>query len=63
MRDRERGRDTDRGRSRLHVGSLMQVGLDSGTAGSCPEPKEDAQPLSHSGVPPTPIFFKVMIVT
>ena len=27
------------------------VGLDPGTPGSCPEPKEDAQPLSHPGGP------------
>ena len=27
------------------------MGLDPGTPGSCPEPKEDAQPLSHPGGP------------
>ena len=27
------------------------AGLDPKTPGSCPEPKADAQPLSHSGVP------------
>ena len=27
------------------------VGLDPRTLGSCPEPKADAQPLSHPGVP------------
>ena len=27
------------------------MGLDPGTLGSCPEPKADAQPLSHSGIP------------
>ena len=27
------------------------VGLDSGTPGSHPKPKADAQPLSHPGVP------------
>ena len=27
------------------------VGLDPGTAGSCSEPKADAQPLSHCGIP------------
>ena len=26
-------------------------GLDPRTPGSCPEPKADAQPLSHPGVP------------
>ena len=27
------------------------VGLDPGTQGSFPEPKADAQPLSHPGIP------------
>ena len=27
------------------------VGFDLGTPGSCPEPKADAQPLSHPGIP------------
>ena len=27
------------------------VGLDPRTRGSCPEPKADAQPLSHPGIP------------
>ena len=33
--------------------SLRQpnVGLDLGTLGPCPEPKADAQPLSHASVP------------
>ena len=50
MRDTERwrGRDTGRGRSRLHAGSL--VGLDPGTPGSCPGPK--AEP------PRDPLFAK-----
>ena len=26
------------------------MGLDPGTPGSCPEPKADAQPLSHPGI-------------
>ena len=29
------------------------VGLDPGALGSCPEPKTDAQPLSHLGAPPS----------
>ena len=49
MRDTERGRDTDRGRSRLLAGSPMR-GLIPGS-GSHPEWKADAQPLSHPGVP------------
>ena len=48
-RERERGRDTGRGRSRLHAGSL--TGLDPGTAGSRPGPKVGAKPLRHPGIP------------
>ena len=29
----------------------LDVGLDPGTPGSCPEPKADAQLLIHPGVP------------
>ena len=56
MRGTERGRDIGRGRrSGLYTGSPMQgvrckdpdVGLDPRTPGSRPEPKADAQPLSH----------------
>ena len=51
MRDRERGRDIEG--EVAPVGSLMQ---DSSQApGSWPEPKADAQPLSHPG-PPHSIF-------
>ncbi|XP_077702227.1 PCNA-interacting partner isoform X3 [Canis aureus] len=46
MRDTERGRDTSRGRSRLPHGE-PDVGLDPRTPGSRPEPKAEAQPLSH----------------
>ncbi|XP_072629464.1 PCNA-interacting partner isoform X3 [Canis lupus baileyi] len=46
MRDTERGRDTSRGRSRLPHGEA-DVGLDPRTPGSRPEPKAEAQPLSH----------------
>ena len=42
-RCRERGRDTGRGRSRLHAGSSMRNSI----PGSQPELKADAQPLSH----------------
>ena len=47
--EREAGRETGRGRSRLPTGSPM---LDSilDPLGSGPEPKADAQPLSHPGV-------------
>ena len=47
-RDRERGRD--RGRSKLPAGE-PNVRLDPGTLGSQPEPKADAQPLGHPGIP------------
>ena len=60
-KERERGRDTGRGRSRLHAGSPVwdsilgrrepSVGLNPGTPGSHPEPKADAQQLSHPGIP------------
>ena len=46
-RYRERGRDIGRERSRLHTGSLMQDSTPRPR--SCPEPKADAQPLSHPG--------------
>ena len=47
---RERGRDKGRGRSRLHCRE-PDVGLDPGTPGSRPEPRADAQLLSHPGIP------------
>ena len=57
MRDRERERERQRhrGRSRLHAGSLMWDSI-PGPQGSRPELKADAQPLSHSGVPPSGIL-------
>ena len=48
MRERQRGRDIDRERSRLHSGSLMWDSILD--PGSRPEPKADAQPLSHPGI-------------
>ena len=48
-RERERGRDTSRRRSRLFAGH--DVGLHPRTPGSLPEPKADGKPLSHPGVP------------
>ena len=50
MRNREKGRDTGRVRSRLPMGE-PNAGLDPRTLASRPEPKADAQPLSHPGVP------------
>ena len=49
-RDTETGRDTGRGRSRLHAGSPY-VGLDPRTPGSRPGPKAGAKPLSQPGIP------------
>ena len=57
MRDtqRERGRDTGRGRSRLHAGSpTWDSGLDPRSPGSRPGPKAGAKPLSHPGIPSPP---------
>ena len=34
------------------------MGLGTGTLGSCPEPKADAQPLSHPGIPDVILFLK-----
>ena len=46
-------RDTERQRQREKQAPRREpdVGLDPGTPGSRPEPKADAQPLSHPGVP------------
>ena len=49
-RERGRGRDTGRGRSKQAPHRDPDVGLDPGTPGSRPEPKADAQPLSHPGI-------------
>ena len=47
----ERHRDTGRGRGRSRLFGEPDAGLDPRIRGSCPEPKADAQPLSHPGVP------------
>ena len=49
MRDRERQRP--RQKEKQAPCREPNVGLDPGTLGSCPEPKADAQPLSHPGIP------------
>ena len=49
MRDRESQRH--RKREKHAPCREPDVGLDPRTRGSCPEPKADAQPLSHPGVP------------
>ena len=48
MREREREAQTQaEGEAEGEAGSLQ--GLDPWTPGSCPEPKADAQSLSHPG--------------
>ena len=54
----ERGRDTDRGRSRLLTGILMWD-LIPGPRNQA-EPKADAHPLSHPGVPNKTKLFLMM---
>ena len=48
-REREREAEAGRGRSRLPTGSLMQELIPGPRL--LPEPKAEAQPLSHPGVP------------
>ena len=50
MRDTQREAETQ---AEGEAGSLWEpnVGLDTGTLGSWPELKADAQPLSHPGAP------------
>ena len=50
MRDTERERGGDRQREKQAPCREPKVGLDPGTSGSCPEPKADAQLLSHPGI-------------
>ena len=51
MRDAERERQRHRQREKQAPFRDPDMGLDSRTPGSCPEPKEVAQPLSYPGVP------------
>ena len=51
MGDTQRERRRHRQREKQAPCGEPDVGLDSGTPESCPEPKTDAQPLSHPGVP------------
>ena len=44
-------RDRERQKEKQAPCSKSDVGLDPGTRGSQPEPKVDAQPLSHPGIP------------
>ena len=53
MRDTERKRERQRHRQRENQAPCKKpdAGLDPRTPGSRPEPKLDAQPLSHPGAP------------
>ena len=61
MRDTEKGRDIVRGRSRRHAGSPMWDS-DPGTPGSRPEPKADAQSLSHTGILEINLFIHQILI-
>ena len=50
-RDRERERERDRQREKQALCRKPDVGVDPRTPGSRPEPKANAQPVSHPGVP------------
>ena len=49
--ERERGRDTSRGREKQAPCREPDVGLDPRSPGSCPGQKAGAKPLSHPGIP------------
>ena len=51
MRGTERERQIHRQREKQAPCREPDMGLHPRTPGSCPEPKADAQPLSHPGVP------------
>ena len=61
-RHTDRGRDVGRRRSRLPVGSAMRDSIPR--LGSGPEPKANAQLLSHPGVPQINeiFFFKILFI-
>ena len=64
MRDTE-GEDRERQRHRQREKQSPRrepdVGLNSGTPGSCPEPKVDPQPRSHPGILVFKKYFKYSI--
>ena len=62
MRDPERDGQRHRQREKQAPCRVPDVGLDPGTPGSCPEPKADAQSLSHPGIPKN-ILFKFSLPT
>ena len=49
--ERERGRDTGRGREAGSMHREPDVGLDPGSPGSRPGPKAGTKPLRHPGIP------------
>ena len=53
MRDTHRERERQKHRQREKQAPCREpdTGLDPGTPGLCPEPKADARPLSHPGIP------------
>ena len=51
MRDTERERQRHKQREKQAPSREPHVGLDPRTPGSRPEPKADAQPLSHPSAP------------
>ena len=55
IHERERVAETHRQREKQAPHKEPNAGLDPGNPGSHPEPKADAQPLSHPGVP-SPLF-------
>ena len=61
MRDTERERQRHRQREKQAPCGEPDVGLDPRTLGSRPEPKADAQPLSHPGAPEWLILSPVMV--
>ena len=57
MKDTKRKRQRHRQKEKQAFYREPNVGLYPGTPGSCPEPKADAQPLSHTGVPVLFLWF------
>ena len=55
MRDTQREAETQREKQAPY--REPDAGFDLGTPGSSPEPKADAQPLSHPGAPMSFLFF------
>ncbi|CAK7307008.1 hypothetical protein VULLAG_LOCUS12961 [Vulpes lagopus] len=56
-RERERERQSHRQREKQVSGRKPDVGLNPRTLGLHPEPKADAQLLSHPGVPDPSLFY------